>query len=77
MAKRKDQSGIPSQEVCPQMERYPGSDVIGMEYTTAKPMYCETGADPEVRLPGKPFTFFDQATMCQKSTTNGKVRGGE
>jgi len=72
MAKKSDQSGIPSQEVCPQVERYPGSDVIGMEYTTARPMSFETGADPQVYLPGKPSTYFCRETMNYKSTTDGK-----
>ena len=72
---KNSQAGIPSQEVCPQVERYTGSDVIGMEETTARPMFYETGADPAVFLPGKPSTFFDRRTMRFKSHTDEGHKG--
>lgn len=72
MARKKNQSSeIPSQTHAPQVERYPGSDVIGMEYTTARPMSWETGADPAVLKPPshwpKPY--------CFASTTSGRKKG--
>jgi hypothetical protein len=48
--------------------RYPGSDVPGMEYTTARPMAYETGANPKVPMPGKPWP----KSLCHSSTTEGK-----
>lgn len=66
---------IPGQEIVPQADRYEGSDVLGMERTTARPMSFETGANPSVYLPGKPWTQDDSATMRYGSTTNTGVRG--
>jgi hypothetical protein len=71
--KPKGSSEIPGQECVPQVERYTGSDVIGMEYTTARPMGFETGADPDLRMPGKPwFQWADNKSMRYASHTNGK-----
>lgn len=73
--KPKGGASIPGQKYVPQVDRYTGSDVLGMERTTARPMSFETGADPDVYLPGKPWTQDDSATMRYRSTTNGEVRG--
>ena len=51
MAKKSD-SQIPSQTMAPKAMRYTGSDVLGMEYTNARPMGYETGASPSVPMPG-------------------------
>ena len=48
---RRSQSEVPGQTRVPQVERYTGSDVLGMEETTARPMAYETGADSPVFLP--------------------------
>jgi len=71
--RQKRYDDVPGQEVVPQVERYLGSDVLGMEETTARPMSFETGADPAVRMPGRPRSWMSEKTMQTKSTTNGKV----
>lgn len=48
---KKSKGVPPGQTEVPQVERYTGSDVLGMEYTTARPMAYETGADSNVFLP--------------------------
>lgn len=69
--KAKGGKDIPSQHCVPQVERYEGSDVIGMERTTARPMGFETGADPELYMPGKPWTEESRATMWHKAQVKG------
>lgn len=44
---------ICGQEHVPQVERYKGSDVIGMEYTTARPLSYISGVDFRIQMPGK------------------------
>lgn len=68
MAKQKGGSDIPGQEIVPQATRYTGSDVPGMEYTTARPMSYETGADPDVLQPEKPWP----GTFCHYAQIKGK-----
>jgi hypothetical protein len=72
--KQKGSADIPGQEEVPQVERYPGSDVMGMEYTTARPMGFETGADPDVYLPGRPWKQWnDNKSMRFAATVKGKL----
>ena len=80
MAKKKDEfAGVPSQTVAPQVERYPGSDVLGMEETTARPLNYETGCqDFDLRMPGKPwYQWSDYKSMRHASHTNGKANREE
>lgn len=73
--KPKGGADVPGQEYVPQVERYSGSGVLGMERTTARPMGYETGANPKVPMPGKVWTEDCPATMRWDSTTNGKKGG--
>jgi hypothetical protein len=59
---------VPGQEVVPQVERYTGSDVLGMEYTTARPMGWETGANPPLPMPGDRCP----GDLCHYATVKGK-----
>ena len=68
MAKKKKEGGIPNEPNAPKQERYKGSDVPGMEMTTAKPMHWATGADPELPLPGKPWPH----SLYWPATVKGK-----
>lgn len=65
-------SDIPGQKYVPQAERYTGSEVLGMEYTTARPMHWETGMDACVPMPGKPWTEESRATMWHKAKVAGR-----
>jgi hypothetical protein len=67
MAKKKKNGGTPDLPNT-QQERYPGSDVLGMELTTAKPLHWATGADPEIPLPGKPWPH----SLYWDATVKGK-----
>lgn len=49
--KKAKKSQIPSETSHPAAERYPGSEVLGMEYTNARPIHWETGANPPVFEP--------------------------
>ncbi len=69
--KPKGGADIPGQKYVPQVERYLGSDVLGMEYTTARPMSWATGANPEVPMPGVPWVD-DCCTMCHRAEIKGK-----
>lgn len=69
--KPKGSNDIPGQKYVPQAQRYEGSDVLGMERTTARPMGFETGADPELCMPGKPWTEESRATMWHKAKITG------
>lgn len=51
MAKKNNNSGKCAMDYTQQVERYPGCDVLGMEYTTARPIAYETGANPPVTVP--------------------------
>lgn len=64
----KSKASIPSETRVAQQKRYPGSDVLGMEMTTARPMQYPTGANSKVYLPNQ--TWPD--SMCYPSTTKGK-----
>lgn len=68
MAKPKGGSDIPGQVRVPQVERYTGSDVLGMEETTARPMGFETGANPPVYLPENSH----RPVFCNYATVKGK-----
>lgn len=71
-SKPKGGKNIPGQHCVPQVERYEGCDVIGMERTTARPMHFETGADVHVCMPGKPWTEDCPKTMWHASRIKGK-----
>ena len=74
MAKPKGGADIPGQVRVPQVERYTGSDVLGMEETTARPMGYETGANPPVNLPEKPWpcTYTHWATVKGKKVMQNR-----
>ena len=66
MAKK---NGVPlGEEVVPQVERYYGNDVLGMEQTTARPLHRATGANPDIPLPGKPWP----ESLCHYAQVKGK-----
>lgn len=67
MAKPKGGAEIPGQVRVPQMERYKGSDVLGMEETTARPMGYETGANPPVYQPEPSH----RPVFCYHATVKG------
>lgn len=71
-SKTKGGKDIPGQFYTPQVERYEGSDVLGMERTTARPMGYETGADPELCMPCKPWTEDCRQTMFHRAKVKGK-----